>query len=42
MRREWEPEDLIACWTLVDADWLLVDQQEWADAAGVRVGAEVL
>jgi hypothetical protein len=24
MRREWEPEDLIACWTLVEADWLLV------------------
>ncbi|TMD97620.1 MAG: DUF4158 domain-containing protein, partial [Chloroflexi bacterium] len=21
MRREWEPEDLIACWTLVDDDW---------------------
>lgn len=24
MRREWEPEDLIACWTLIDADWALV------------------
>ena len=23
MRREWEPEDLIACWTLIDADWTL-------------------
>ena len=21
MRREWEPEDLVACWTLVDDDW---------------------
>jgi hypothetical protein len=24
MRREWEPEDLIACWTLVEDDWRLV------------------
>lgn len=24
MRREWEPEDLIACWTLVDDDWRLL------------------
>jgi hypothetical protein len=24
MRREWDPEDLIACWTLVDDDWALV------------------
>lgn len=24
MRREWEPEDLIACWTLVDGDVGLV------------------
>ncbi len=24
MRREWEPEELIACWTLVDDDWRLV------------------
>ena len=24
MRREWEPEDLIACWTLVDGDRALV------------------
>ncbi len=23
MRREWDPEDLIACWTLVDDDWAL-------------------
>jgi hypothetical protein len=22
-RREWDPEDLIACWTLVDDDWAL-------------------
>jgi hypothetical protein len=24
MRREWEKEELIACWTLVDDDWRLV------------------
>jgi hypothetical protein len=24
VRREWDPEDLIACWTLVDADQPLV------------------
>ncbi len=23
MRRDWEPEELIACWTLVDDDWRL-------------------
>ncbi len=24
MRREWDPEQLIDCWTLVDVDWALV------------------
>ncbi len=24
MRREWEPEDLIAAWTLLDGDWELM------------------
>ena len=24
MRREWEPEDLVACWTLVEDDWRLL------------------
>lgn len=24
MRQEWEPEELVASWTLVDADWALV------------------
>ena len=34
MRREWEPEDLIACWTLVEPDWELV-----ANKAGpTRIG----
>lgn len=27
MRREWEPDDLIACWTLIDADWTLVSNK---------------
>ncbi|MFD7556426.1 DUF4158 domain-containing protein [Streptomyces sp. NPDC059835] len=24
MRQEWSPEDVVACWTLVDGDWELV------------------
>jgi Domain of unknown function (DUF4158) len=24
VRREWDPEQLIDCWTLVDVDWALV------------------
>lgn len=24
MRQEWSPEDVVACWTLVDGDWGLV------------------
>jgi hypothetical protein len=24
MRREWDPDDLIACWTLGDGDWPLI------------------
>ncbi|MFJ1548473.1 DUF4158 domain-containing protein [Streptomyces sp. NPDC088246] len=24
MRQEWSPEDVVACWTLVDGDWALV------------------
>ncbi|MEX0657869.1 MAG: DUF4158 domain-containing protein [Egibacteraceae bacterium] len=27
MRREWEPEELIACWTLVEGDAALVDNK---------------
>ena len=27
MQREWEPEDLMAAWTLVDEDWALVANQ---------------
>ncbi|HEY8676883.1 MAG TPA: hypothetical protein VIO13_13100 [Candidatus Dormibacteraeota bacterium] len=34
MRREWEPEDLIACWTLVDVDWKLVANKRGATRLG--------
>lgn len=34
MRREWEPEELIACWTLVDDDWRLVSNKAGATRLG--------
>jgi hypothetical protein len=34
MRREWDPEDLIACWTLVGGDWGLVDNKTGATRLG--------
>lgn len=34
MRREWTPEDLIASWTLVDADWALVGNKTGATRLG--------
>ncbi len=34
MRREWEPEELIACWTLVDEDWRLVGNKSGATRLG--------
>ena len=34
MRRDWEPEDLVACWTLVDADWRLVANKSGATRLG--------
>lgn len=37
MRREWEPEELIACWTLVDADWRLVVNKSGARRLGFAV-----
>ena len=37
MRREWEPEELIACWTLVDADWRLVTNKSGATRLGFAV-----
>ncbi|NUP69400.1 MAG: hypothetical protein HOW71_45355 [Nonomuraea sp.] len=30
MRREWEPEELIAAWTLLDGDWDLVGNKTGA------------
>lgn len=37
MRRDWEPEELIACWTLVDADWRLVANKSGATRLGFAV-----
>jgi hypothetical protein len=34
VRREWEPEDLIACWTLVEADQELVANKSGATGLG--------
>lgn len=34
MRRDWEPEDLIACWTLVEDDWKLVANKAGATRLG--------
>jgi TnpA family transposase len=34
MRRDWDPEDLIACWTLVDADWKLLANKRGATRLG--------
>jgi Domain of unknown function (DUF4158) len=34
VRREWEPEELIACWTLVDDDWRLVSNKAGATRLG--------
>ena len=34
MRREWEPEDLIAAWTLLDGDWELVGNKTGATRLG--------
>jgi hypothetical protein len=34
VRHEWEPEDLIACWTLVEADQELVANKSGATRLG--------
>ncbi|GAA1584588.1 hypothetical protein GCM10009678_78990 [Actinomadura kijaniata] len=34
MRREWEPEELIAAWTLLDGDWELVGKKTGATRLG--------
>jgi len=36
MRREWEPEELIDCWTLVDDDWELVAKKRGPRGWGSR------
>lgn len=37
MRRDWEPEELIDCWTLVDDDWALVANKSWSTRLGFAV-----
>ncbi len=37
MRREWEPEELLACWTLVDADWELIANKSGTTRLGFAV-----
>ncbi len=37
MRREWEPEELIPCWTLVEDDWRLVGNKTGATRLGFAV-----
>jgi hypothetical protein len=39
VRREWEPEDLIASWTLVKPDWDLVANKTGATRLGSLSGA---
>jgi hypothetical protein len=34
MRREWEPEELIACWTLLDSDRRLLANKSGATRLG--------
>lgn len=34
MRREWEPEELIACWTLIQSDRVLLANKAGATRLG--------
>ena len=34
MRREWEPEELIASWTLIEPDWELIGSKPGATRLG--------
>lgn len=34
MRREWEPEDLIASWTLIKPDWDMIGSKPGATRLG--------
>jgi hypothetical protein len=42
MRREWEAEDLIACWTLLDSDRERLANKTGATRLGFCADAEVL
>jgi hypothetical protein len=37
IRRDWDPEDLIACWTLGDTDWELIANKAGATRLGFAV-----
>jgi hypothetical protein len=37
MRREWEPEDLIASWTLIEPDWELIGSKPGSTRLGFAV-----
>jgi hypothetical protein len=37
VRRDWDPEDLIAYWTLLDSDWRLVANKSGATRLGFVV-----
>ncbi len=37
MRQDWEPEDLLAAWTLVEDDWRLVANKTGATRLGFAV-----
>ena len=39
MRQVWEPEDLLAAWTLVEADWELAGHKSGATRLGDARGA---
>ncbi|GAA3604328.1 hypothetical protein GCM10022419_106300 [Nonomuraea rosea] len=39
MRREWEPEELIAAWTLLDGDWGLVGNKTGATRLGFDISS---
>lgn len=37
MRREWEPEELLGCWTLVGTDWVLIANKSGPTRLGFAV-----
>jgi hypothetical protein len=42
MRRQWSPEDVVACWTPAGSDWNLVANKVRPHQARIRAGAEAL